>query len=75
MLSAARRHEFHTVQVSHFLYWLHDSSDFGKQNRREESGRKVLEGKQSGGREGIRTPGLLVANEETNLIRLGAATT
>jgi len=28
-----------------------------------------------GGREGIRTPGLLVANEETNLIRLGAATT
>ena len=28
-----------------------------------------------GGREGIRTPGLLVANEEGNIIRRGAATT
>jgi hypothetical protein len=29
----------------------------------------------SGGREGVRTPGLPVANEAINLIRLGAATT
>jgi len=28
-----------------------------------------------GGREGIRTPGLLIANEAANLIRRGAATT
>jgi len=28
-----------------------------------------------GGREGIRTPGLLVANEENKFIRRGAATT
>jgi len=31
-------------------------------------------GKDVGGREGIRTPGLLVANEATILIRHGAAT-
>ena len=30
---------------------------------------------ESGGREGIRTPGLLVANEEKNLLRRSAATT
>jgi hypothetical protein len=34
-----------------------------------------VETKYFGGREGIRTPGLLVANEATNLIRRGAATT
>src|SRR4029077_16098111 len=37
-----------------------------------ESGLTSLE---SGGREGIRTPGLLVANEEIYLLRRGAATT
>jgi len=36
---------------------------------------KRLSHLESGGREGIRTPGLLVANEATILIRLGAATT
>lgn len=30
---------------------------------------------ESGGREGIRTPGLLVANEESKFISRGAATT
>ena len=51
------------------------SAPFSWQNEQDPVSKNNVSPLKSGGREGIRTPGLLIANEESKFISRGAATT